>query len=271
MHRPPPLAARLARVTVTLGVALLLTACDLMQAPASPTPSPRIGAPQPSAFDVPVATDEGPTLRPEPSGGVDLIGAADALADFKSYRVAIATRGLVPSSAADGRVTMTSTLVQGDNPAAEFAMTGVDGFDGVGNGLLQAIVIGDKAWLRSGNGRWVNSPGGAADFDALFTTLSPTDLVGGFESLGPAFVKVGPEQKNGRATTHYRVDPNNPVAADAGLTSGAVDAWIADAGGALISFAADGTFDVDGTATPVVLKIDVTRIDDPANRIRPPV
>jgi hypothetical protein len=34
--------------------------------------------------------------------------------------------------------------------------------------------------------------------------------------------------------------------------------------------AANGTVNVDGTATPVLLRIDVTRIDDAANRIRPP-
>jgi hypothetical protein len=34
---------------------------------------------------------------------------------------------------------------------------------------------------------------------------------------------------------------------------------------------ADGTVDLDGTATPVILRIDVTHIDDPANKVRPPV
>jgi hypothetical protein len=271
MHRPPAFAARLALASPILFVAFLFAACELMQPPASSSPSTRPGTPAPAGSADAVATDEVPTLRPEPSGEVDLIDAADALADFKSYRVAIVTRGLVPSSAADGRVTMNSTLVQGDNPAAEFTMTGVDGFEGVANGPLRAVVIGDRAWLRSGSGGWVNSPGGAADFDALFTTLSPTELVSGFEALGPAFVKVGAEGKNGRATTHYRVDPRHQAAVDAGLTSGDVDAWIAEDGGALISLAVDGTVDVDGTATPVILQIDVTHIDDPANRIRPPV
>jgi hypothetical protein len=275
MHRPPAFAARLARalpiLLVTMFVAGVVTACELMESPASASPSARPGTSAPAASADEVPTDEVPTHRPEPSGEVDLINAADALADFQSYRVAIVTRGLVPSSAADGKVTMNSTLVQGDNPAADFTMTGVDGFEGVGNGPLRAIVIGDRAWLRSGSGGWVNSPGGAADFDALFTTLSPTELVSGFEALGPAFVKVGAERKNGRATTHYRVDPKHQAAVDAGLTSGGVDAWIADDGGALISLAADGAVDVDGSATPVILQIDVTRIDDPANRIRPPV
>jgi hypothetical protein len=271
MHRPTTFAARLARASLLLAAAAVLASCELMQAPASPIASRRAGTPAPDASATPVAIDEVPTLRPEPSGEFDLIGTTDALADLKSYRVSVVSRGLVPSSAADGRVTMTSTLIQGNHPAAAFTMAGVDGFDGLASGVLHAIVIGEEAWLRSGTGRWVKSPGGAADFDALFTTLSPTELVSGFQSLGPAFVKIGPETKNGRATDHYHVDVTNPAASDAGLTSGGVDAWIASRGGALIALVVDGTVDVDGTATPVVLRIDVTHIDDPANKVRPPV
>jgi hypothetical protein len=268
MHRPPAFVARLARVSLLVAVTIGLTACELMQAPASPVASRRVASPQPTTAG-PVATDEVPTIRPIPSG-VDLIGAADALADLDSYRVSVVSRGLVPSSSPDGRVTMTSTLVQGDHPAASLTMAGVDGFEGLASGPFDAIVIGDEAWLRSGSGRWAKSPGGAADFDAVFTTLSPSELVGGFEALGPAFVRVGPESKNGRATIHYRVDAADPVASSNGLTSGDVDVWIERSGGALISIAADGTVDVDGTETPVLLTIEVTHINDPANKVRPP-
>jgi hypothetical protein len=242
-----------------------------MQAPASPIASRRGVSPAPDASATPIAIDEGPTLRPQASGEFDLIGATEALADFTSYRVTVVSRGLVPSSAADGRVTMAATLIQGDHPAAAFTMAGVDGFDGLASGPLHAVEIGEEAWLRSGSGRWVKSPGGAADFDALFTALSPTELVSSFEALGPAFVKIGSETKNGRVTDHYRVDVTSQAASDAGLTSGGVDAWIASRGGALIAMLADGTVDLDGTATPVILRIDVTHIDDPANKVRPPV
>jgi hypothetical protein len=263
------LAARLARVSLLVGVALGLGACDLMEAPASATPSRRVAA-SPIAVATPAESDEAPTLRPVPSGPVDLIGAADALADLESYRVAVVSRGLVPSSASDGRVTMTSTHIQGDVPAASFTMTGVDGPAGPTDDPLRAVVIGDEAWLRSGTGAWTKSPGGAADFDAAFTALSPTELVGGFEGLGPAFVKVGSETKNGRPTTHFRVDASDSVAAQAGLTTGGVDVWVGRDASELIGILADGKVDVDGTVTAVYLRIDVTHIDDPANRVRPP-
>ena len=270
MHRSSAFAARLARASLLVVVAASLTACELMEAPASPIASRRVAS-SPSAAATPAASDEVPTLRPVPSGAVDLIGAADALADLDSYRVAVVSRGLVPSSAADGLVTMTSTLIQGDHPAAAFTMTGVDGLEGLADGPLQAIVIGDEAWLRSGTGRWAKTPGGAADFDAAFTSLSPTELVSGFESLAPAFVKVGPETKNGRPTTHYRADATDPVALDAGLTAGGVDVWLGSDAGELIGIVADGSVDVDGTVTSVYLRIDVTHINDPANRVRPPI
>jgi hypothetical protein len=269
MHRPFAFAVRLAPVSLLMAVAASVAACGLLEAPASPFSSPRVTTSQP-AIASPVATDEVPTIRPVPSGAVDLIGAADALADLDSYRVSVISRGLVPSSATDGRVTMTSTMIQGDRPAAAFTMTGVDGLEGLADGPLHAVVIGDAGWLRSGTAGWTKSPGGAADFDAAFTTLSPTELVAGFEALGPAFVKVGPATKNGEATTHYRVDAADPVAIEAGLTAGGVDVWVGNDAGALIGILADGTFDVDGTVTPVLLQIDVTHIDDPTNKVRPP-
>ena len=269
MHRPSAFVARLARASLLIALTTGLAACGLMEAPASPIASRRVAS-SPSLPATPVASDEVPTIRPVPSGAVDLIGAADALADLDSYRVTIVSRGLVPSSAADGRVTMTSTMIGGDLPAASFTMTGVDGVDGLTDNPLRAIVIGDEAWLRSGTGRWSKSPGGAADFDAAFTTLSPTELVSGFEALGPAFAKIGPETKNGKPTTRYRVEATDPVAIEAGLTAGGIDVWLGSDAGELIGILADGTVDVDGTATSIYLRIDVTRIDDPANRVRPP-
>jgi hypothetical protein len=270
MHRPTALAVRLVRASLLLALVGSVVACDLMVAPASPSASRRVASPQPTFAEEPTQSDEVPTIRPEPSGVIDLIDAADALADLDSYRVSVVSRGLVPSSATDGRVTMTSTLVQGDPPAASFTLEGVDGLEGFASGPLHAVVIGDEAWLRSGSGSWSKSPGGAADFDAAFTTVSPSELVSGFDALGPAFAEIGPETKNSRPTIHYRADATDPKATDSGLTSGHVDVWLAREGQYLISVRADGTMDVDGTATPILLDIDVTHINDPANRVRPP-
>ena len=193
--------------------------------------------------------------------------AANALADLDSYRVAIVSTGLVPSSSPNGTVTMTSTLVQGDAPAAKFTIVGVDGLEG---GRLDAVVIGDEAWLRPGGERWIQSPGGAADFDAAFTALSPIELASGFESLASAILKIGPETKNGIRATHFQAASDEDAAQAAGLSTGSADLWLAEDGGYLVALAVDGTWDIDGTATPMTLRIDVSHVNDPANEVAPP-
>jgi len=164
-------------------------------------------------------------------------------------------------------VSLTSTLLQGDHPAAEFTMVSVDGLEG---GRLQAIVIGDEAWLKEGTGRWMKTPGGAADFDAAFTALSPIDLASGFESLAPALRKVALEKKNAIASTHYRVESSDTAAAAAGLTTGSADLWLAVDRGYLVALNVAGAWDVDGTPTPVTLRIDVSHVNDRANVVKPP-
>ena len=249
-------------------MATTFAGCDLMIATTTPRPSRLVATPQPTPSPTPTEDDEVPTLRPDPSGsGPDLLDSADALADLDSYRVALTSRGLVPASAANGTVTMTSTLVQGADPAAEFSMAGVDGFAG---GRLQAIVIGDQAWLKEGSGRWAKSAGGVADFDAAFTALSPIELVGDFEGLSAALVWTASERRNGRQTVRYHTDSGDATAVAAGLTSGSVDLWVAASGGYLVGLVIDGTWDVDGAPSRVVLRIDVSRVNERTNRISPP-
>jgi hypothetical protein len=269
MRPPPSPGRRVALLVLVLASVATLTGCDLMTSRSpSPKPSRFVATPEPQPDPTPTEIDEAPTPRPDPSGsGPDLVDAADRLADLDSYRVAVVSRGLVPATPANGQVSMTSTLIQGPEPAAQFSMTGVDGFAG---GRLQAVVIGDKAWLKEGGGGWVNSPGGAADFDAAFTTLSPIELVAEFEGLGGAFRRIGTETRNGRRTTHFHAAAGDAVASEAGLSRGTVDAWFAASGGYLVALVIDGTWDLGGTATRVVLRIDVSRVNDRANRVVPP-
>ncbi|HEY7131235.1 MAG TPA: hypothetical protein VH440_03235 [Candidatus Limnocylindrales bacterium] len=266
MGRPPSIARPIGILLVAL-LALGVAGCDLMVAQVTPQPSrlSRTPEPLPSIEDDP---GEVPTPRPEHSGdGPDLVDAADGLADLDSYRVSVSSTGLVPATVPNGRVTMTSTLVQGDSPAAEFTMVGVDGLEG---GRLQAVVIGDQAWTKEGAGRWTVSPGGAADFDAAFTTLSPIGLASGFEALSATFTPAGSGTKNGIRSVHYRAQAGADTE-DLGLSSGTADLWIATSGNFLVSLDLDGTWDVDGAPTPVTLKIEVTRVNDRSNTVKPPV
>jgi hypothetical protein len=264
-----PSARPLGAVLLAAALLPVLAGCDLVFAPESARPSRLVATPQPTPEPTPVESDEFQTLPPEPSGGGSgLVDAADALADLRSYRVTVSTRGLVPATTPGGPVTMTSTLLQGEHPAATFTMTGVDGFAA---GRLEAIVIGDEAWLREGTGSWRKSPGGAADFDAAFTTMSPAELVAEFDVLSPALKPVGVERRNGQRAEHLRADASDAAVAAAGLTTGSVDLWRATTGGALVAVRVDGTWTGDdGQATRVVLRVDVSHVDDPANRVVPP-
>lgn len=268
VRRIPLLATLIGATLIGATLAATLAGCDLMVSTTTPRPSRLVATPEPTPSPEPTENDVAPTLRPDPSGASsDLLDAANALADLRSYRVAVATRGLVTATPVSGTVTMTSTLLQGAEPAAEFSMAGVDGYAG---GRLDAVVIGDQAWLKEGSGRWTKSPGGAGDFDAAFTTLSPIDLVSGFDALSAALATVGTERRNGRSTVHYHADSGDPPVVAAGLTTGSVDAWLATSERYLVALVIDGTWDVDGTPTPVLLRIDVTHVDDHANAVAPP-
>lgn len=268
MGRPPLRPLRGIAPLLSGALVVVVAGCGLLEPPVEPHPSRFSRTPEPLAIPPTDPPDEVPTARPEPFGnGPDIEDAANALVDLDSYRVTVLVTGLVPSSAPDGSVSMTSTIVQGSLPAAQFTIVGADGLEG---GRLQAIVIGDEAWLRSGTGRWTKSPGGAADFDAAFTAMSPIDLASGFESLSPILQLAREETKNGIGTMHYHVLAADPAAAAAGLTSGSVDVWLASKHRYLVSLAVAGEWDVDATPTPVTLRIDVSRVNDVSNEVRPP-
>ncbi len=266
---PARLAPAVRLVALAAAVGAATVACDVMTFQPTPRPSRLVATQEPAPEATPTEIDEVPTIRPGPSGTEPgLVDAADALSDLDSYRVAISASGLVPATTPGGSVTMSATLVQGANPSASFRMTGVDGYSG---GRLEAVVIGDQAWLKEGAGHWLRSPGGAADYDAAFTTMSPTDLVGQFDVLAAALQRVGTERRNGQASIHYRVTAANVDAAADGLHDGSVDAWVATKGGYLVSLAIAATWDIDGVATPVRLTIEVTRVNDKANHVVPPI
>lgn len=264
-----PTTLRSAAVPILLAVALV-GGCDAMLAPPTARPSREVSTPEPTARPTPTEVDEFETLPPDDAAPEpdDLVTAAEALADLDSYRVTVTTRGIVPATTGSGTVAMTSTLVQGDEPAARFAMTGADGFAG---GRLEAIVIGDRAWLKEGSGAWQESPGGAADFDAAFTTMSPVELVRTFDALTPILASAGTERRNGIRTEHLHGDGTNLAASDAGLVDGTIDLWRATKGGYLVAFDLDGSWlDDDGNPVRTTLEIEVTRVNDPANRISAP-
>lgn len=258
-RRSAPLGAALLAL-----LALIVAACG---GTASPSPSSPVATATPSPTAAP--TESG-SDEPDPSGSaVDLSGTADALAALDSYVVTMEVSGLVPAASAGQSVTMTSMVVQGDEPAAKFTISGAAGAPAGG---LNIIVVGDEAWIDPGTGAYIKSPGGAADFESMFLALSPAVLVAEFSGAQAGILKVGDEDRNGVPTEHFRLDASeSPEAAlAAGIGDGIFELWVARDGGYLVAMRFDGTYDVNGTATAVAMSIDVSDINNPANVIDVP-
>lgn len=255
-----------AAIAVATTVAVAVAGCALFTPPSAPNPSRLSRTPEPIVVPSD-APDEVPTPPGDTPGGIGFASAASGLGDLDSYRVALTSTGLVASSAPDGRVSMTATIIQTDHPAARFAMDGVNGLEG---GRLEAVVIGDEAWQKEGSAAWRKSPGGAADFDAAFQPLSPIDLVSEFDGLSAGLHQLGRETRNERPAIHYRISSTDAAAGAAGLSAGAADLWVTEGRGDLVGVDVEGTWDIDGTATPITLRVDVSHVNDPTNAVRPP-
>lgn len=131
------------------------------------------------------------------------------------------------------------------------------------DGKTHVVVIGNDAWVGE-NGQPL-APVPAAIASGLFAVMDPTVLVGAFS--GPQWAasaaNQGAETKNGVNATHYRIDGSTLAAGFSGLPSGAtIDTWISDTG-LLVGLEASG-FPNGG------LSIQVTGIDDPANKVDRP-
>jgi hypothetical protein len=248
-------------------LALVVAACG---GSASPAPSSAASAePTPTAEPTDEPTAE-PTDSGEPGGdGPDVGGAAAALEDLSSYQIDISISGVLPTASGSSGITM-SALVDRENDAADFTMSGFEGLPTAGSGL-RVIVIGEDAWLDLGTGTFVATPGGASTYGDLVDSLSPTELLGGLDTEDfSSLPAVGREEKNGLATTHYHADGSNPQFAANFGPDGVTDVWIADDGGYLVSMTVSGTTDVDGVATDIEMSIDLSRIDDSTINIQAP-
>jgi hypothetical protein len=96
--------------------------------------------------------------------------------------------------------------------------------------------------------------------------FDPTLMVAMFS--GPQWaessLEVGKEQKNGVSATHYKIDSTTVVGGFAGVPPGAkIDLWIADEG-YLVAWESTG---FAGTGN---FAIQVTNVDDPANKVERP-
>jgi hypothetical protein len=183
---------------------------------------------------------------------VDPVAAAAALASLGSYRVSTAGR------TAQGPFTAEVVVVQRPTPARSATIT-------TGASKLRIVTIGSKAWIdRTGKGKLM--PGAFALIDGTLGAFEPATLLSLFG--GTAWLRVGPELKNGVPATHYHADATTGTGpGGATFPPGAsIDLWVST-DGHLVAFEAKA---FPGESGPSDLVIEVTRPNDPANKVTKP-
>jgi hypothetical protein len=249
---------------------LAVAACGGSAASSSPSEAPAASAPAPaSEAPAPVAPpSEAPASQ---AAGPDVGAAAQALDDVQKYALDLTVSGLMQTAEGESGITM-SGVVDRDSEAYQFEMSGVAGFEALGGSAISFILIGDDAWISTGNDTYIPTPGGASMFSQFTEGLAPQTLLGMVPpSALQGMTPVGTEEKNGVATTHYRVTgADSPQVAEGLGADAAIDVWIADEGGYMVAMVMDGTMDVSGTATPIQMSMDISRINDESIDIEAP-
>jgi hypothetical protein len=233
------------RLAAFLPIVLLVAACG------GATASAPLGSAGTGASTGPGASSDVPSQSPGggdlPSFAIpsfDLGQLAAGLENVDSYRVSITIDGVEQYKG----VVVTKPVLSRD-----VTMTGG----------TRIIVIGNDAWIQSG-GSWTAAPKEMAA--GMFAAFDPTLLVGMFS--GPQWAQsstvIGTEEKNGVQAKHLLIDSSTAVGGFAGLPAGAsLNLWIADEG-YLVAVDAKGFGGGD-------MSIQVTGVDDPANKVEKPI
>lgn len=257
-----------------MGTSLLfvISACTSAPAPtATATVSPTIPITPAARTAAPTTASTataGPTVGPT-TGSAPIGGAASALEDVASYRFAIEMQGadLLGSVPVPGGDFSTSGIVVlRPERALDFSIE-----SGLGV-TLRYVLVGDEAWLDLGSGTLVAVPGGAASAESAFEKLRPENLLGSVAGQLDGLTVVGQETRNGVLSNHYRADEDRAalIAQELGGHDFTVEAWLAADGDYLVAFEMLGTIPKDGVPKPFGMKLDISGIDDPANRVERP-
>ena len=189
-----------------------------------------------------------PTGASVPAGAFpsfDIGQLARGLENVGSYRVSMTTNGIVAYKG----VVVTKPVLSRDLTIA---------------GGTRIVVIGNDAWVGEGTMPLKSVPAQLAT--GMFAAFDPTLFVGAFSGPGWAQSSLdkGTEQKNGVSAHHYLIDSTTLVSGFVGLPAGAsINVWIADAG-YLVAWESIGFAGAGETS------IQVTGIDDPANKVERP-
>ena len=226
-----------------LPIALLVAACGGSTASGSPAAT---SAAQPStpAAASPSAAGEAST---PPIGAIPSFDVSQVLAGLSkvdSYKETITV---------DGTEVFSATVVT--KPTLARAITS--------NGA-KIVIIGDKAWMSQDGTTYQSVP--ESMVTPMIGAFDPSLMIGAFGSAAwaQAATDMGTEQKNGVSAHHYKIDSTSPNAALLALPGGAtIDVWIADEGYLV-------AVETTGFAGNKNVQIEVTNVNDPANKVDEP-
>lgn len=226
---------------------VMFAACGGAAATSTPAPLGEV-TPPPGATPTPTPVP-GAEVTPElaiPS--FDLGGLTNNLDKVDSYQISVSVAGSIVYHA---------TVINKPDKAEEIAL-------GEGTDVTKVIKIGSDTWISTGGGKYQKDDLGMAN--GLVGSFSPLLLIGAFANGDIAAVStdLGSEQKNGVNAKHYRFDSSSSLAGSFPFPAGAgLDFWVGD-DGFLVAY------EFTGTAAEQHVAINVTNVDDPANKVTAP-
>jgi len=252
----------------TLGALLLTTLLVVAACGGSTATTPAVGM-----TGNPTSGGAGPTSNPLVSGSdLGLNGAEAAFANITSYKFSMTLAGGTFGSSlsalgggagasGDAAFTMTGTIVEGANPAADITM-----------GSMHEIEVGGFDYIDMGTGSFIKTATTAGS--GLASSFSPSTM---FSSMVDAstydgYTKVGSETKNGVMTDHYQA--NQTILGQYGTMAGvtgatwSADVWVAQNGGYPVSM--NITAKAADSSVAYQVLFDITNVNDSSNSVTAP-
>ena len=241
--------------TLVASAAIVIAACGSSASTPSPAAGseapapPSVGAPA-SAAPSAAAASEAPSAPDLAIPSFDLSALTGTIPGADSYRASFSVGG-VPQ--------YESVVVT--KPELSKAITLFDS----GTVGTRIIVIGSNAWMATGaDGKFESVPATLAT--SMLVAFDPTALIGAYAhlDLASSAIDVGTEQKNGVNARHLRIDSTTAVGAAAQMPAGsAIDLWVADQGYVV-------AFETTGLGSGSDVAIEITGVNDPANKVEAP-
>ena len=232
---------------------VMLAACggaapaSTTEATPAPAATPAEATPEATATPSPEepATPEAVAL---PS--FDLDALSGSLPNVQSYRT---------STSIGGVEQYRSVVVK--EPELSKEITILDG----GNVATRFIVIGDQAWMAEGaNGAYQAVPTQLAS--SMLLAFDPALMLGAYANVDWATgaLNQGVEDKNGIQAHHVRIDSTSPIGVAGQMPAGAaVDIWVANEGYLV-------AWEMTGFPNDANIAIQITNVNDPANKVEAP-